>query len=323
MSSYTANAQKLDGTINRLEPFFRAQYGRIHGTSIMKVINREQHETAHLIIDSPKRSYARVTTAVTREHVGLENDREPLFDYHVKLPILGDHRYRILSTCETLFIVVDEQTEFDSPRTNVYEVDPQPIVAWMDKVFKDMPSFDYPTIGGFYLMPIGETQTIREDGRPVASLLTLKAIRNKFTIDWASYRFYDKNNVVLPLLSSSIKRAWGNYRLAMQPPKNRVLAVCRETKEYRQYESQHEAALDLVAINKNEDTAQGRKIVSNACAYISNSVLGKVRKVHGTDGHWWAFFDYDEAKALENAGTLKDAIAARFAPVSRKKRATA
>jgi len=156
-------------------------------------------------------------------------------------------------------------------------------------------------------------------GIPITALARMGVIVEQFTINWDTYCYKNQSGEERHLLPRSIPRAWGNYYLALTPPKRKILVVCKETKSYQQYESLKEAALDLMISNPNPDSVAGKKRIATAIACLSNCCQGHSNRVHGKDGLWYAVLDYDQAKEMEAAGTLKDEINRRFARKPRAK----
>jgi hypothetical protein len=311
MTDYEFNFRQLDFCINNLEPFFRAEFCKKIGDEVKKVINRDQHPSAHLIIrDSEGTKGARVTTAVSYENSDYDMiNKKAVYDYFVKLNLTED-RYKILSSVDYLFTYYNSQTELDANKTIVMMLDSQAIVRYLDKFSGGgnaaLIKAGLPVISGFVSLPLLLLQDIH-------------AILEYYTIDWANYSYTNMHGLTKPLLSTNIKRSWNHYGLAMSPVKKSVVAICMETKEQLTFESVKEAAIKVLLDNYNE-TDIGKKQFASAISCISNCINGKQKKVLGKNGYWYAFFDYQEAKALTTSGKWKQAVEDRFKKQTRKKR---
>lgn len=313
MNPYEHNSFLLNEELNRLEPFFRAEFSRVVGTEALKVINREQHPTAHIILKGEKGvQYGRLTKHTRYEQTDYDEfNQQPVFEQHIFFQ-LTESRYRINASVEYLFASWDTQTELDKNLTVVLQLDSQKISKYLDEFTKG---------GNNRLIEKGLPVINGVVGIPVSALNHMHAVVDQFVINWQTYSYTNMCNCTRMMLPKAIERAWGNYRLSMIPPKHAVISVCKETHEVVQYESLTKAALALLISNPNLDSEQGRKRLLTANSAISNCCQGRSNKVHGVDGLWYAIIDYDDAKKMEADGTLKEEIARRFARKPRKSRA--
>lgn len=303
MTFYESNYRQLDFAINNLEPFFRAEFCNQIGDEVTKVINKNQHPTAHIIIkDQNGVKAGRVTTAISYEFAEYDEiNKVAVFDYFLKLCVTED-RYKIIDSVDYLFTYYNTQTELDSNKTIVMMLDSRKIAEYLNKFTGGgnaaLLKAGLPVISGFV-------------GLPLSLLQDIHAIVNFYTIDWNSYTYTNLNGLVKPLLSHSIKRAWSFYSLAMSPPKKSVVSFCMDTKQYKTYESVTEAAIEVMVENLNETTL-GKKKLASSISCVSNCINGKQRKVMGKDGYWYTFFLYDELKKLEANDSIKEEVLARF-----------
>ena len=312
MNNYEFNFLQINSELNRLEPFFRAEFSRKVGEEALKIINREQHPTAHLILRNEKGTqYGRLTKACKVEMVDYDEvANAPVMEDHISFQ-LTSNKYRINASVEYLFAQWDTQTELDTELTRVLMLDSQKISKYLDEF----------TLGGNHRLAEKGLPVINGVvSLPISLLASMGAVINAYTINWTQYSYTNIHGETRPMLPASIQRAWGRYRLAMVPPKHKVVAICKETREVYQYDSLTNAAISLLVSNPNTETEAGKKRIATATGCISNAVQGRTRRVHSKDGLWFAIFDYDEVKKMETAGTLKAEIDKRFAKQTRKPR---
>lgn len=311
MTEYEVHLTAINNQLNRLEPFFRAEFSPVGG-SIMKVINRNQHKSAHLIMSGPEGTkHARITNAVRWELDGYNVEEEvPTLQPHVSF-YLTNQRYRLNAEVDYLFAVWNEQQRVDVELTKVIQLDTQVVVNYLDKYTrggnKALAEAGLPVINGYVSLPIG---LLEEMG----------AIVNSFTINWSLYSYENINGEVKALLSRKVSRAWSHYALAMTPKKTAVVAFCKATKQMLQFESETACALELMIDNTESQTEFARKRMISAAACVNRCVHGASNKIHGKDGLWYVVFSYEEAKKLEAEGTLKEAIEKRYSRKPRTKK---
>lgn len=311
MTNYEVNFHQLNYTINNLEPFFRAEFGSKVGEEVKKVINKDQHNTAHITIkDSQGCKGARITTAVSYEFSTYDNiNNEPIYDYFIKVYMTED-RYKILSSVDYLFTYYNSKLELEKNKTIIMMLDSPKLVNYINKFAAGGNSAlalaGLPIISGYISIPL-------------SLLHEIGCLIEYYIIDWNTYTYKNMHDFVKPLLPMSVKRAWAHYGLAMATPKKRVVAICNETREYETFESLKDAAIALFMDGLNE-TDISKKKFNSVISCISDCINGKQKKVAGINGHWYTLFTYTEAKQLEAEGKLKEAIADRFKKQTRAKR---
>jgi hypothetical protein len=311
MTEYEVNFHQLDYAINNLEPFFRVEFCRQIGDETKKVINKEQHSTAHVVLkDASGCKGARVTTAISYDFAAYNTiNNEAVYDYFLKLYI-SDEKYKILSSVDYLFTYYNTQKELDKNQTIVMMVDSLKLVNYINTFAKGgnkaLTLAGLPVISGYISIPLSLLQEIG-------------CLIEYYTIDWNTYSYSNMHGITKPLLGKTIKRSWGFYGLAMTSPKKKVVAICLETKEYETFESLTDATIALFTGSLN-NTDISKKKLKTTLTCVSACINGKQKKVAGINGHWYTLFTYTEAKQLEAEGKLKEAIADRFKKQIRSKR---